>query len=150
MSNHLICISLLTFCRLAMDRDMYSCRYCRESFSVVSELKQHIKEEQRKQEHSTDSATYTCAFCSEARETVTEIKEHVQRCHHTNPFQCNGCSTVCPTLAALRRHVRSHIPFQCNHCERIFREQWHLKQHLQIHIQKPASFKCDRFDQKFC
>ena len=150
MSNHFICISLLTFCRLAMDIDMYSCRYCRESFSLVSELKQHIKEEQRKQEYSTDSATYTCVFCSETRETVTEIKKHAQRCHHINPFQCTICSTVCPTLAALQRHVRSHIAFQCNHCERIFREQWHLKQHLQIHIQKPASFKCDRFDRKFC
>ena len=70
---------------------MYSCRYCRESFSVVSELKQHIEEEQKKQGYST---TYTCVFCSETRETVTEIKKHVQRCHHTNPFSAllkKGC-----------------------------------------------------------
>lgn len=105
----------------------YHCQECSESFTLLTELKDHFKKEHPENE------SLRCNECFKVCLTQDELDEHRLRDHR---FECESCGKVFARLAYLQTHVRVHngeSKFNCRFCSEGFNSAYSYRQHMKNH-----------------
>lgn len=105
------------------------CENCGYSFSTMSELREHQKEQHEE--------CYSCDDC----DYVTSHRESLivhRRCHTSDAYkyQCEVCGEHFQSKSNCQVHLLSHVPdkpFQCDVCNATFRYRQGLRLHAKLH-----------------
>ncbi|XP_055386912.1 zinc finger protein 675-like [Condylostylus longicornis] len=115
----------------------YKCKICPVSFSVSSNLKEHILT------RHTEGLNLKCSYenCDKVFKTKARRRYH-EVYAHTSKYRrmCKDCGLIFRTSGALNEHVKKkHMkyedrPFSCKYCEKKFAFNFELNEHEMIHI----------------
>lgn len=105
----------------------YHCQECEESFSLLAELKEHLKKEHPENEDSR------CSECFKVCVSQDDLQQH-KICSHR--FECEICGKVFSRLAYLQVHVKVHdgqAKLNCRFCTEGFDSLYAYRQHMKTH-----------------
>ncbi|XP_050416579.1 zinc finger protein OZF [Patella vulgata] len=130
-------------------RDQYLCDICDQSFSLSSELDDHLKI------HGINNVSkkYTCA-CGVGFNDKSLFDLHVQT--QINHYMCEICSDVFLKRVHLKKHVmlkhgiwKDKELYRCIVCDERFKDNLQYKKHLKIHTgENCAVFTCEQCGKK--
>ncbi|CAD7080069.1 unnamed protein product [Hermetia illucens] len=111
----------------------FSCVFCAEKFTNVSEFRNHIVT------HSVNG-TYSCQWCKKKYSEYHLVRKHVRIFHQSFKYPCNECGRKFPNLTFLKRHKLCHsekFEYLCSQCGKQFKRKDKLREHIQrIHSEK--------------
>ncbi|TSK13204.1 Sugar phosphate exchanger 3 [Bagarius yarrelli] len=154
------------------EREPGKCRFCDESFVLLSDLRVHLKTHPEYRPHQCDQCgkcfalhhsllahlsnhtgdkPYLCTQCGKRFFSKVQLKSHM-RCHSgERPHMCPHCGKCFSLLGNLNIHVRIHTgekPYLCRHCGKGFISAGELQVHERSHTgEKPYS--CSICDKRF-
>lgn len=105
----------------------YHCQECQESFSLLAELKEHLKKEHSENEDSR------CSECFKVCLSLEDLEQHKVYNHR---FECEICGKVFARLAYLQVHVKVHdgqAKLNCRFCSEGFGSLYAYRQHMKTH-----------------
>ncbi|XP_053505905.1 zinc finger protein 135 isoform X1 [Ictalurus furcatus] len=154
------------------EREPGKCRFCDESFVLLSDLRVHLKTHPEYRPHQCDQCgkcfalhhsllahlsnhtgdkPYLCTQCGKRFFSKVQLKSHM-RCHSgERPHMCPHCGKCFSLLGNLNIHVRIHTgekPYLCRHCGKGFISAGELQVHERSHTgEKP--YCCSICDKRF-
>ncbi|XP_077578428.1 histone H4 transcription factor [Stigmatopora nigra] len=116
---------------------LVACPTCGSLFSCNTKLFDHLQRQAQPLE------SLVCEHCGKAFSSERLLRAHVRQ--HVNQVKCPFCDMTCPTLAALKIHIRfrhcDERPFPCDFCDKSFKNQRDLQKHTQVH-NEGSLFRC--------
>lgn len=113
------------------------CSHCREMFSSVTVLKQHVYDEHGiscRRKVKCLGNEFGCQYCGEKYKTVDELSNHLADEHHQVSGACPYCSYIAVHAGSLRRHVRKHCivgKWKCKLCDFLCGDKHRLRLHME-------------------
>ena len=104
------------------DEKNFECHDCGTKFSMLKNLRRHIKE--------AASSLSVCNFCDNVFCTAKLLRGHVISSH--KKFSCPICKEPFTHERNLNRHVGKRITMLCPHCNKVFCNQKRLKEHVNL------------------
>ena len=117
------------------DHKIFSCEFCKQSYSTLSELKNHTNQ--------------FCHFCME--HIGTRLKRHIKSAHQNMTYPCDNCDKSFTYKGDLQRHIKSahqYMQYPCDKCNKSFTNQGDLQRHIKSDHQH-TRYKCYICDQSF-
>lgn len=117
-----------------LDKKIYSCIKCPQTFETESEVKKHAAT------HISDGINHECHICRSIFSTPLKLQLHVieHSFFGTGQFRCYICSSVFTTANGLLSHMLEHganaKPYECATCQMKFFFQTELDNHKYEHI----------------
>ena len=105
----------------------YHCQECEESFTLLAELKDHLKKI-----HS-ETEECRCTECFKVCLSLEDLERHKMYDHR---FECEVCGKIFARLAYLQVHVKVHngqSKFNCRFCSDGFNSIYAYRQHMKTH-----------------
>lgn len=105
----------------------YHCQECEESFTLLAELKEHLKKMHSENEESR------CSECFKVCLSLEDLEQHKMYDHR---FECEVCGKIFARLAYLQVHVKVHngeSKFNCRFCSDGFNSIYAYRQHMKTH-----------------
>ena len=124
----------------------YHCQECTESFTLLAELKEHLKKAHPENED------IRCNECFKVCVSTTSLTEHKLNDHR---FECEICGKLFARLAYLQVHVKVHSgesKFNCRFCSEGFDSIYAYRQHMKTHPEYKRVinvFPCHACDKSF-
>ncbi|KAL7882765.1 hypothetical protein SRHO_G00004230 [Serrasalmus rhombeus] len=116
------------------EREPGKCRFCDETFIVVSDLRVHLKTHPEYRPHQCDQ----CGKCFALR---SSLLAHLSNHTGEKPLLCTQCGKRFFNKIQLKSHMRCHSgekPHMCPHCGKCFSLLGNLNIHVRIHTgEKP-------------
>ncbi|XP_050311643.1 zinc finger protein 208-like [Anthonomus grandis grandis] len=128
------------------NKNEIKCKKCPETFSTITQLKQHRKLHKNVielPEHTYKLDTlqdlYICCTCSAEFQKELEVKQHVKD-FHENEYCCSQCPKTFQTLLQVARHSGKHDPegrMSCSLCPFQTLKKSTLHTHINgVHLKK--------------
>ena len=125
---------------------MYSCKFCLEVWTSVSELVKHHQEC-----HAIQALPFfQCENCDYVSEKINETRDHMKSEHEVNdykPYKCKHCEFTHNHLRNFAEHVKNHNPnrsFIYDICGASLKSASSLKYHkTSYHKQGLQELVCD-------
>nr|XP_037875939.1 zinc finger protein 62 homolog isoform X3 [Bombyx mori] len=121
----------LSYNPIKVDITNLRCTVCDLPLKDLNELKDHIVTVHNKVIHKHikdiilpfrlgDGSNFTCVLCSVVHISFKNLYHHMSS-HYRN-YCCNKCGVGCITIAALRKHHKTHAQgvFTCDYCEKTY------------------------------
>lgn len=109
---------------------IYSCPCCTETFTVLRQLKQHLRNHE-------DDRPFRCMECDKRYKQNAHLMVHVRTVHEgRRPYECPDCGKTFARRSHLVAHGVTHSGerrFQCQLCDRRFAHRFLLTAHEQAH-----------------
>lgn len=116
------------------EREPGKCRFCDETFILVSDLRVHLKTHPEYRPHQCDQ----CGKCFALR---SSLLSHLSNHTGEKPLLCTQCGKRFFNKIQLKSHMRCHSgerPHMCPHCGKCFSLLGNLNIHVRIHTgEKP-------------
>ncbi|XP_072530105.1 uncharacterized protein [Salminus brasiliensis] len=116
------------------EREPGKCRFCDETFILVSDLRVHLKTHPEYRPHQCDQ----CGKCFALR---SSLLAHLSNHTGEKPLLCTQCGKRFFNKIQLKSHMRCHSgekPHMCPHCGKCFSLLGNLNIHVRIHTgEKP-------------
>ena len=128
------------------DTKPYHCQECSMHFTLLFELKEHLKTE-----HS-ETEELRCPECFKVFGSVKDLENHKLTSHR---FECEVCGKVFARMGYLHNHFKVHNGesiFNCRYCSEGFNSIYHYQQHLKSHPEsrRPTNvYPCHTCDKVF-
>ncbi|XP_039284552.1 zinc finger protein 2 homolog isoform X3 [Nilaparvata lugens] len=122
----------------------YSCKICDYKCSNPKNMEIHMRKHTGEKPFNCELCDYKCSY---QRYLVEHLKKHRPT---SNSYICEFCGHICPRLAKLRIHLRSHThekPFSCKLCDFNCKDSSALRNHLKVHSDSKP-FSCELCDFK--
>ncbi|XP_055689561.1 zinc finger protein weckle-like [Lutzomyia longipalpis] len=110
----------------AKKETQHECKFCRQTFRTLQEMKRH------KAEEHTGEKPFICRICNKTFKLAQSLNGHLLR--HENEeinISCAQCWKYFPNKKELRKHemVAHAVAFTCDKCKRNFTSQTRLNNH---------------------
>lgn len=155
------------------------CRFCKEIFLSVSQLKHHLKTSHPRgrehfchicfmsfptvsnrnshlQSHNADD-TVKCSICNRGFKSLLYLRKHQKAIHMKIDKTCDICDRKFDTQQRFEYHLKTHEAvkrYKCPHagCDKSFMQHHHLENHKTIHsgVSRFLCFKCGREFKQEC
>lgn len=155
------------------------CRFCKEVFNEVRQLKNHLKNNHPKgrehfcsicfksfptvsnrnshlQSHNSDN-TVTCSMCGQGFKSILYLRKHQKAIHTKVENVCLICDRKFDTQQKFDYHLKTHEAvkrYKCPHqgCDKSFMQHHHLENHKTTHsgVSKYLCFKCGKEFKQDC
>ena len=128
------------------DTKPYHCQECSMHFTLLFELKEHLKTEHVETEETR------CPECFKVFSSVKDLENHKLTSHR---FECEVCGKVFARMGYLHNHFKVHNGesiFNCRYCSEGFNSIYHYQQHLKSHPEsrRPTNvYPCHTCDKVF-
>ena len=138
--------SLVNHLKIHTDGKPYKCLECDDSFTLLYEYKQHIR-----QMHA-DTEDLRCSDCYKVFPDPNHLEKHRIVEHR---LECEICGKTFARLAYLQLHVQVHSGdnvYNCKYCSQGFDSEYAYKQHVKTHPENQRSrkgFHCQLCDKSF-
>lgn len=136
----------LTHLKVHGDSKPYHCQECSMCFTLLFELKEHLKIEH------VETEDVRCPECFKVCSSVEDREAHRLTSHR---FECEICGKVFARLGYLQNHFKVHNGesiFNCRYCSEGFNSIYHYQQHLKTHPEsrRPTNvYPCHTCDKVF-
>lgn len=125
----------------------FECFRCKKEFKLMSNCKQHIRNE-----CSNPIKSFECKECGKGFAYRHSLADHLRVHFNEKPFACdiNGCQKRFAAQSNLIAHRRIHTgdrPYRCQHpgCNRSFTRNHSLHQHKRCHSgSRVRPYRCNR------
>ena len=128
------------------NNQLYSCKFCLEAATSISEIIQHHKDY-----HEIQAMPFfQCENCDFVSEKISETRSHSKSVHGLDdyrPYKCKHCELTSDNLLNFARHVKNHNPnrsFICDECGTVLKSAKNLRYHkTSYHKQNTQELVCD-------
>jgi uncharacterized Zn-finger protein len=124
----------------------HHCQECKESFTLLAELKDHLKKDHPENEERR------CSECFKVCLSLEDLEHHKMYDHR---YECEICGKTFARLAYLQVHVKVHngeSKFNCRFCSEGFNSIYAYRQHMKTHPEYRRAvnvFPCHACDKVF-
>ena len=138
--------SLISHLKVHTNGKPYKCLECEESFTLLYEYKQHVRD------MHADTEDLRCPECYKVFPDVDHLEKHRNIEHR---LECEICGKTFTRLTNLQQHVRIHSGdkvYNCKFCPEGFDSEYAYKQHMKSHPENQRSkkgFHCQLCDESF-
>ena len=130
----------------ASNNQLYSCKFCLEAATSISEIIQHHKDY-----HEIQAMPFfQCENCDFVSDKISETRSHSKSVHGIDdyrPYKCKHCELTSDNLLNFARHVKNHNPnrsFICDECGTVLKSAKNLRYHqTSYHKQNTQELVCD-------
>ncbi|XP_072030135.1 uncharacterized protein [Amphiura filiformis] len=106
----------------------YPCEPCHKSFTDLTKLIEHIKEDK------THQNPHNCHICDKVFKSSSSIPEHVISHFGRQPYSCTKCDKLFSFRTTLRAHMAWHDGrYKCDECGKHCQSKYILKLHKRKH-----------------
>ncbi|XP_072032374.1 uncharacterized protein [Amphiura filiformis] len=106
----------------------YPCEQCHKSFTDLTKLIEHIKEDKTHQKPNN------CPICDKVFKSSSSIPEHVISHYKIQPYSCTRCDKRFTFKTTLRAHMAWHDgKYKCDECGQHCQSKYILKLHKESH-----------------
>ncbi|CAH2100608.1 unnamed protein product [Euphydryas editha] len=121
----------LSYNPIKLDITNLRCTVCDKNMKDLNELKEHLEVVHNKKIHRDikdiiipfrleNGQNFTCVICSVVHISFKNLYQHMSS-HYRN-YCCKECGAGCITIAALRKHGKTHYQgdFPCDYCDKSY------------------------------
>lgn len=142
----------------------FRCDFCKQSFSNVALLREHIKSSHMKafyEDHEKSVAVaqktiiptlnFKCGYCNETFEKDYDLKIHILQCDSAKPvgmLKENAANEKHEKINVTKNSENSTKEHQCMKCGKTFNNTRHLKCHIK-NVHEGYKYKCNNCEKEY-